>query len=92
MKKNAVVIGLVLSGATLAFGAGDNKDAEKKAQAVIAKRCTGCHGAERVNAAYKAGRDMKAIQQEMEKKGAKLTDKDKSTLDFYWNKSPVLKK
>lgn len=92
MKKIVLLIGLVLGGATLAFGAAENKDAEKKAQAVIAKRCTGCHGAERVNAAYKAGRDMNAIEQEMEKKGAKLTDKEKSTLDFYWKKTPVLKK
>lgn len=92
MKKIAIMIGLISGGATLAFGAGESRDGEKKAQAVIAKRCTSCHGAERINAAFKAGRDMNAIEREMEKKGAKLTDKEKSTLDFYWNKSPVLKK
>ncbi|NJD92185.1 MAG: hypothetical protein FIA91_11860 [Geobacter sp.] len=92
MGKLALVAVTILGGATLAFAAGDNKNAEKKAQAVIMKRCTSCHSAERINAAFKAGRDMNAIEHEMEKKGAKLSDKEKSTLDFYWNKAPVLKK
>ena len=49
-------------------------------------------GADRINAAFKAGRDMKAVQREMEKKGTKLNDQDKSTLDFYWKQTPLLKK
>ena len=92
MQKLVVALVTVLGGATLAFGAADGKDSDKKAHAIIKQKCTGCHGEDRINAAFKAGRDMKTIQLEMEKKGAKLSDKDRSTLDFYWKQTPVLKK
>jgi len=92
MQKLILMVVTLLGGATLAFGAAASTDAESKAHDVIKKRCTGCHGEDRINAAFKAGRDMKAIQRDMEKKGAKLTDQDKSTLDFYWKQTPVTKK
>lgn len=92
MQKLIMMVVTILGGATLAFGAAASKDADSKAHDVIKKRCTGCHGEERISAAFKAGRDMKTIQREMEKKGAKLNDQDKSTLDFYWKQTPVLKK
>ena len=92
MRKFIMVAVTILGGATLAFGAAKSKDPQSKAHDVIRKKCTGCHGEERINAAFKAGRDMKAIQLEMEKKGAKLDGREKSTLDFYWKQTPVLKK
>ena len=92
MQKLMMMVVTILGGATLAFGAAASKDADSKALDVIKKKCTGCHGEDRINAAFKAGRDMKAVQREMEKKGAKLNDQDKSTLDFYWKQTPVLKK
>ena len=92
MQKIILMVVTLLGGVALAFGGAENKDAERKALDVIKKKCTGCHGEDRINAAFKAGRDMKVIQREMEKKGAKLNDQDKSTLDFYWKQTPVLKK
>jgi len=92
MQKLILIVVTILGGAALAFGAAGNKDAESKANDVIKKRCTGCHGEDRINAAFKSGRDMKAVQREMEKKGAKLNDEEKSTLDFYWKETPLLKK
>jgi len=92
MQKLILMVVTILGGATLAFGAAESKDAASKARDVIKKKCTGCHGEDRINAAFKSGRDMKAVQREMEKKGAKLNDQDKSTLDFYWKQNPLLKK
>jgi len=92
MQKLILMAMTLLGGASLAFGVAASTDADLKAQDVIKKRCTGCHGEERINAAFKNGRDMKAIQLEMEKKGAKLNDEDRSTLDFYWKQTPLLKK
>jgi len=92
MQKLMLLVVTILGGASLAVGAVASKDADSKAHDVIKKRCTGCHGEDRINAAFKAGRDMKAVQREMEKKGAKLSDQDKSTLDFYWKQTPLLKK
>ena len=92
MQKLILMVVTILGGAALAFGGVESKDADSRAHDVIKKRCTGCHGEERINAAFKNGRDMKAIQREMEKKGAKLNDQDKSTLDFYWKQTPLLKK
>jgi mono/diheme cytochrome c family protein len=92
MQKLILMVVAILGGAALAFGATESKDADSKTHDVIKKKCSGCHGEDRINAAFKAGRDMKAIQREMEKKGAKLNDEDKSTLDFYWKQTPVLKK
>ena len=92
MQKLIMMVVTILGGAAMAFGAAESKDADSKARDVIRKRCTGCHGEDRINAAFKSGRDMKAIQREMEKKGAKLNDQDKSTLDFFWKQTPLLKK
>lgn len=89
MHKGILLSIAILGGATLAQGA--EKSVEQKAHAIIGQRCTGCHNEERINAAFAAGKDMKAIERAMEKKGAKLTNKEKSTLDFYWKQSPVLK-
>jgi len=66
MQKLILMVVTLLGGATLAFGAAASTDAESKAHDVIKKRCTGCHGEDRINAAFKAGRDMKAIQRDME--------------------------
>ena len=92
MQKLTVMVVTILGGAALAFGAAESRDTDKKALDVIKKKCTGCHGEERIKAAFKAGRDMKAIQRKMENKGVKLNDEDKSTLDFYWKQTPLLKK
>ena len=92
MQKFILMMVAILGGAALAFGAAESKDADSKAHDVIKKKCSGCHGEDRINAAFTSGRDMKAVQREMEKKGAKLSDKDKSTLDFYWKQTPLLKK
>lgn len=92
MQKLVMTVATILGGAALAFGAAESKGSGSTAHDVIKNNCTGCHGEDRINAAFKSGRDMKAIQRDMERKGAKLSDQDRSTLDFYWKQTPLLKK
>lgn len=63
----------------------------KKAHTVIEKKCTLCHGQERIDAALKAGKDMGVIQREMEKKGARLNSNEREVLGIYWKQNPLKK-
>lgn len=63
----------------------------KPAQAIIEKRCTACHTRDRIDAALSAGKDMRAIQRSMEKRGAKLNAKERDVLGIYWGKAQPLK-
>ena len=64
----------------------------KPARALIEKKCTTCHTKERIDAALSAGKDMKAIQRDMEKRGAVLNARDRDVLGIYWGRSQPLKK
>jgi uncharacterized membrane protein len=66
-------------------------DFNNKAQAVIAKRCTRCHSSAKIDAALKAGKDLGAIQKEMERKGAQLNAKEREVLGIYWKQNPLKK-
>ncbi|KAB0671077.1 cytochrome C [Oryzomonas sagensis] len=63
----------------------------KKAHAVIEKRCTVCHSDKRIDAALSSGKDMATIQQEMEKRGAKLNANEREVLGIYWKQNPLKK-
>jgi hypothetical protein len=69
--------------------AGEPADNDKKAHDIIAKKCTGCHGEAKVTAAFKAGRDMRAIQKDMQKRGAGLTGKEQEVLNIFWKQKPL---
>jgi hypothetical protein len=85
----AVIVILVL--ASVAYGAGGEQSTDSKAQEIIARKCTGCHGDARIKAAFTAGKDMRAIQQEMQGRGVKLTGSEQEVLGIYWKHSPQLK-
>ena len=65
----------------------------KKAHAIIDKRCTSCHSRDKVDIALSSGRDMGAIQKEMEKRGAQLSTNEREVLGIFWKQSkPISKK
>jgi uncharacterized membrane protein len=64
----------------------------KEAQSVIESRCTKCHSRKVIDAALFANKDMQKIQQEMEKKGAKLNASEQDVLGIYWKQQNPLKK
>lgn len=72
--------------AASALGAGEGISIEKRAHDVIAKKCNGCHGEERIKAAFSAGKDMRAIQMDMQRRGAKLSGSEQEVLGIYWKK------
>jgi uncharacterized membrane protein len=64
----------------------------KEAHTVIEARCTRCHSGKIIDAAIFANKDMLKIQQEMEKKGAKLNSNEHEVLGIYWKQQNPLKK
>jgi uncharacterized membrane protein len=62
------------------------------AQSIIDRKCTKCHSVKIVEAAIIANKDMVKIQQEMEKKGAKLDATERDVLGIYWKQQNPLKK
>jgi len=63
----------------------------KAAHGIIGKKCTRCHSDKRIDVALSSGKDMTRIQQQMEKKGAKLNPKDREVLGIYWKQQNPLK-
>jgi uncharacterized membrane protein len=64
----------------------------KKAHAIIEKKCTGCHSKEKIDLALTTGKDMKLIQKEMEKRGAKLNSNERDVLGIFWKQSNPISK
>ena len=64
----------------------------KAADTVIQTKCTRCHSGKVIDAALFANKDMQKIQQEMEKKGAKLNANEQEVLGIYWKQQNPLKK
>src|SRR6185369_16158981 len=60
-----------------------------QAQEIIEKKCTACHSSDRIKAAQLSGKNMLQIQQVMEKKGAKLTNKEYEVLGIFWKQTPL---
>ena len=60
-------------------------------QAIISNKCTTCHTAQRIDAALAAKKDMVKIQQEMEKKGVTLSEKERDVIGIHWNQQSPLK-
>lgn len=60
-------------------------DNDKKAQEIIARKCTGCHGESRIREAFSSGRDMRAVQKEMLRRAA-LSEKEQEVLGIFWKK------
>lgn len=64
----------------------------KAAHSVIEMKCTRCHSGKIIDAAIFANKDLLKIQQEMEKKGAKLNANEREVLGIYWKQQNPLKK
>jgi hypothetical protein len=67
-------------------------DFRQKANLVIQKKCTSCHGSKVIEQAIAAGKNMQKIQQRMELKGVKLSANDRTVLGVFWQQSPLRKK
>ena len=98
--KSAVLVS-VLSALTLATAvySADKSSASStggntnKAHGIIEKRCTACHSKDKIDSAVAAGKDMVAIQKEMEKKGISLSANEREVLGIFWKQSrPTVKK
>ncbi|GAM10119.1 hypothetical protein OR1_02407 [Geobacter sp. OR-1] len=63
-----------------------------KARTIIDKSCTSCHSSAKIDEAIAAGKNMPAIQREMEKRGARLNANEKEVLGIYWKQTPLKKK
>jgi uncharacterized membrane protein len=64
----------------------------KAARSIIDSKCTKCHSGKVIDAAIFTNKDMEKIQQEMEKKGAKLDASERDVLGIYWKQQNPLKK
>lgn len=64
----------------------------KKAREIIDKNCTACHSSDKIDIALKSGKDMKAIQKEMEKRGARLSSNEREVLGIFWKQSKPMSK
>ena len=65
----------------------------KKAHAIIDRKCTACHSKDKIDIALSSGKDMNAIQKDMEKRGARLSSNDREVLGIFWKQSkPIIKK
>lgn len=63
---------------------GDNN---KRAGSIIDKKCISCHSKDKIVSALSAGKDMVAIQKEMDKRGAHLTSNEREVLGIFWKQS-----
>ncbi|HEY3307946.1 MAG TPA: hypothetical protein VGJ93_05790 [Desulfuromonadaceae bacterium] len=79
------------SGANLGSVQGGEFKSES-ALSIIKEKCTRCHSSQRIDAAFSAKKDMLKIQQEMEKKGARLSDKERNVMGIYWSQNPLKQK
>jgi len=64
----------------------------KKALAIIDKKCTRCHSKEKIDIALSSGKDMNVIQKEMEKRGSRLSSKEREVLGIFWKESKPISK
>ena len=92
MKIRFAVFVLVLFVAAAAQAAGEGEDLEKQATEIIDLRCTRCHTDAQIKAAVSAGKDMGAIVEQMEQRGAKLSGNEKEVLGIFWEKKKELAK
>lgn len=92
MKIRFAVFVLVLFVAAAAQAVGEDKDLEKQATEIIDLRCIRCHTDAQIKAAVSAGKDMGAIVERMEQRGAKLSGNEKEVLGIFWEKKKELAK
>ena len=92
MKIRFATLVLTLLVAAAAQAAGESKDLEKQATEIIELRCTNCHTDAQIKAAVAAGKDMGAIVEQMEERGAKLSGNEKEVLGIFWEKKQELVK
>jgi hypothetical protein len=88
-----VVLLLLLAGSAMAADSAQDLGAHRlgsmdEFHRVIDESCTVCHTRERVDIAIRMRRDMEKLQQQMEERGAVLTERDKSVLGTFWG-SPL---
>jgi cytochrome c-type biogenesis protein CcmH/NrfF len=79
---------LLLATAAIARGPEAADDIERKADEIIKRKCLSCHGVDRIDTALKAGRDMRMVIYDMQKRGTGLTKDEQEVLRVFWKRKP----
>ncbi|GAB4294060.1 MAG: hypothetical protein Fur0034_01620 [Desulfuromonadia bacterium] len=51
---------------------------------VLDRKCQTCHSRQRIDSAVEAKKDMQEVISRMEKKGVRLSDKEREVLGIFW--------
>lgn len=99
MKRTTITAMLILSACSTSLWAGEPTAATdlggvqggvfKSAHEIIGTKCIRCHSEKRIDVALSKKKDMTRIQQQMERKGARLTSKERQVLGIYWKQNPL---
>jgi hypothetical protein len=90
MKNRILAVTIILAAAGAAGASDHPTDNDTKAREIIARKCTRCHGEARIDAAFSSGRDMRAVQKEMQRRAA-LSEKEQEVLGIFWKKKQPVK-
>jgi hypothetical protein len=90
MKIRIFAVTMMFAAAGAAHGSDNPNDDDSKAQEIIARKCTGCHGEAKIKAAFSSGRDMRAVQKEMQRR-AGLSAREQEVLGIFWKKKQPVK-
>jgi len=90
MKIRIVAVTMMLAAVGAAHASDNPNDNDRKAQEIIARKCTGCHGEARIKAAVSSGLDMRAVQKDMQRR-AGLSASEREVLGIFWKKKQPVK-
>jgi len=90
MKIRTLAVTMILAATGAAHASDNPNDNDRKAQEIIARKCTGCHGEAKIKAAFSSGRDMRAVQKEMLQR-AGLSAREQEVLGIFWKKKQPVK-
>lgn len=82
----ALLIVLGLAGPSVAGSAHDVRGWNPQTDAVdvLDRKCQTCHSRQRIDSAVEARRNMQEVLTSMEKKGVRLTEKEREVLGIFW--------
>jgi len=88
MRPILIVFGVILCTAAAAY-AGKPHDVrgwnpQTDAFDVLDRKCQTCHSRQRIDSAIEAKQDMEEIVSRMERKGVRLTDREREVLGIFW--------
>ncbi len=97
MGRLAMFVTLVISAAATAWGDTSGKDlgavsgGDFTPNKVFETKCLTCHNKDRIDMALRQKKDMNKVTTSMEKKGLKLSDKEREVLGIFWKQQNPIK-